>query len=113
MAEQTPRGRFVWHDLNTTDPRAGEAFYTSVVGWKILPWADTPDYRMWTRPDGFMLGGIMPLGDDAKAMGAPPHWLPYIATTDVDSTAKQAEGLGGKTLVPPTDIPKVGRFAVV
>ena len=33
--------------------------------------------------------------------------------TDVDLTAAKAEELGGKVLVPPTDIPRVGRFCVL
>jgi predicted enzyme related to lactoylglutathione lyase len=31
----------------------------------------------------------------------------------VDATAAKAEELGGKILMPPTDIPNVGRFSVL
>jgi predicted enzyme related to lactoylglutathione lyase len=31
----------------------------------------------------------------------------------VDATARKAEELGGKVLMPPTDIPNVGRFSVL
>jgi predicted enzyme related to lactoylglutathione lyase len=31
----------------------------------------------------------------------------------VDATARKAEELGGKVLMPPTDIPKVGRFSAL
>ena len=27
------RGRFVWHELMTTDPQAAIGFYTKVIGW--------------------------------------------------------------------------------
>ncbi len=43
----------------------------------------------------------------------PPSWLIYFAVTDCDATAKKAGGLGGGTIVPPTDIPDAGRFAVL
>ena len=32
---------------------------------------------------------------------------------DVDGTAAKAAKLGGKIIVPPTDIPTVGRFTVI
>lgn len=43
----------------------------------------------------------------------PPHWLVYFAVTDCDATAAMAQDLGGTILVSPTDIPDVGRFAVL
>jgi predicted enzyme related to lactoylglutathione lyase len=36
-----------------------------------------------------------------------------VTVEDVDATAKKAEALGAKTLVPPTDIPKIGRFCML
>jgi predicted enzyme related to lactoylglutathione lyase len=43
----------------------------------------------------------------------PPNWGIYIAVADCDGTAQKATALGGRQYVPPTDIPKVGRFAVL
>jgi hypothetical protein len=45
--------------------------------------------------------------------GMPPVWGTYVTVDDVDQTAKTAEKLGGKILMPPTDIPTVGRFCVI
>ena len=45
-----------------------------------------------------------------QVKGAPPHWGIYVTVDDVDATAKLAEQMGAKTIVPPTDIPNVGRF---
>jgi predicted enzyme related to lactoylglutathione lyase len=42
-----------------------------------------------------------------------PQWGIYITVDDVDATARKAEELGGKVLMPPTDIPKVGRFSTL
>jgi predicted enzyme related to lactoylglutathione lyase len=69
-------------------------------------------YVMWTRDD-VTLGGVGRLPAEAVAAGAPPHWLAYVATPDVDATAARAVALGGTVRVPPTDIPTVGRFAVL
>jgi predicted enzyme related to lactoylglutathione lyase len=105
------KGRFDWYDLMTADVSAAKSFYSAVLGWKTTKWAQG-DYEMWTVGEQ-SIGGVMPLPAEAQKMGAPPHWLAYIETDDVDATAKDAEKLGGRIHHPPTDIPTVGRFAVL
>lgn len=107
-------GRFVWHECFTTDVKGAIAFYTEVVGWKTQPFeADKPDaYTMWVSSQG-PIGGVAPLPEQAKKMGAPPHWMGNVEVKDVDASVKQAQGLGAKVHVPPTPIPNVGRFAVI
>jgi predicted enzyme related to lactoylglutathione lyase len=109
MAEDKPRGRFVWFDLMTSDPVVAPAFYTRVTGWGTSQWGGPSPYTMWTV-DGEPLGGVMKLAPDA---GGPPHWLAYISSPDVDQTIQQAVDLGARLLVPATRIPTVGRFAVL
>jgi predicted enzyme related to lactoylglutathione lyase len=67
---------------------------------------------MWTNKDA-PLGGVMTLPEEAKKGGAPPHWMAYVGTEDVAATADQAQKLGAKVLVPPTEIPNAGTFAVL
>jgi predicted enzyme related to lactoylglutathione lyase len=55
----------------------------------------------------------MKLPDEAAQQGAPPHWLAYISAPDVDATAKHAQELGATTLMEPTSVPGVGRFAIL
>jgi len=43
----------------------------------------------------------------------PPNWGIYIAVDDCDAKVEKATSLGARTYVPPTDIPNVGRFAVL
>ena len=108
------RGRFVWHELMTSDPQAAIPFYTDVVGWSTQSMDMGPNgtYTMWTN-GGQPNGGTMRLPEEAKAMGAPPHWLPYIGTTDLKATVARAQELGATVHVPPTDIPNIGAFAVL
>ncbi|HJQ59950.1 MAG TPA: VOC family protein [Vineibacter sp.] len=107
------QGRFVWYELMSTDTDAAKAFYTKVVGWGTQ---DMPmpgmTYSMFTAGEA-PIGGLMALPDEAKKMGAPPHWIGYVAVADVDASAARAKSLGGAVHVPPTDIPEVGRFAVI
>ena len=106
------RGRFLWHELMTSNPKAASAFYKKVVGWKTEGWPADPSYNMFVAPSG-PVAGYMLLPEEAKAMGAPPNWLTYIGVPDVDETASHAEELGGEILKQPEDIPDVGRFAVL
>lgn len=99
----TIRGRFVWYDLQTSDTASAIEFYTKLFGWGTAPFGE--QYTMWTI-DGAPMGGVM------KEPGVPPNWLAYVATPDVDATAADVTRLGGTLIVPPTDIPTVGRFTV-
>ena len=55
----------------------------------------------------------MQLPDELARMGVPPHWVAYVQVERVDATAALATKLGGKVWKEPTDIPTVGRFAVL
>jgi predicted enzyme related to lactoylglutathione lyase len=109
----TPLGRFVWFDLMTSDPPAAIAFYTKVCGWETEQWKtpspDMPPYTMWKAGES-MIGGTMQLPPGAPA---PPHWLGYISTPDLQGTVDKAKSLGATVMVPPTPIPTVGAFAVL
>jgi predicted enzyme related to lactoylglutathione lyase len=107
------RGRFVWYDLLTSDPKAAEAFYTNVIGWSTEPWGPPEAaYTMFSNAEG-PVGGIGEVGKDAASVAGPPNWIAYIGTPDVDATVEQAKALGAEVLVEPTDIPTVGRFAML
>ncbi len=112
MAGMIPLGRFCWHELLTNDTDAAADYYTKVVGWGIMAWDQDPSYRMWTA-NGMPIGGLMTLPPDAKAMGAPPAWLWYTSTPNVDATVAGAERLGAKNLSGMLDVPNVGRMAVM
>ena len=78
MADNTVRGRFVWHELMTPDTSGAHAFYSKVVGWKTQPFEHDPSYQMFAAGSG-------PLGGSVQDSGA-PHWLHYIGTNDIDAT---------------------------
>lgn len=104
---------FVWYELMTNNADAAKSFYAGVIGWDIRD-AGIPDMSysiLSAGPD--MIGGLMPIPQDALAMGARPGWLGYIGVEDVDACAEQVSELGGTVHRAPDDIPNVGRFAVV
>ncbi len=104
-------GRFVWHDLMTSDVPTALAFYQSLFGWGTQS-MDMGEMGMYTviEAQGTGLGGVVPL--DASH-GLSPHWMAYVSTADVDATTAHAQSLGATVGVPPSDIPNVGRFSVV
>jgi len=110
MSNADIRGRFIWHELMTTDTDAAGKFYSSIIPWKTEP-SGMPSYTIWMSGKN-RAGGLMAL-QDTDAAGTPPHWLIYIGTADVDATVEAAQRLGGKVLKGGTDIPNVGRFAVL
>ncbi|HET9330701.1 MAG TPA: VOC family protein [Steroidobacteraceae bacterium] len=109
MSNAEVLGRFVWHELLTTDTAAAAAFYPKVVPWRTQP-SNMPGYTIWMSAQA-QVGGLMALPSEAG--DSPPHWLIYIGTPNVDATCSQAQGLGARVVKPPGDIPNVGRFAVL
>ncbi|NIM48263.1 MAG: VOC family protein [Gemmatimonadales bacterium] len=113
MPEETPRGRFVWHELLTSDMDAAGSFYRQLIGWGTAPWEGGGElYTTWTNNDQ-PVAGVMRLPEDDANAGVPPHWMVYIHTPDLPATVQQAKDLGGHLLHGPMDIPAVGSFAVL
>jgi predicted enzyme related to lactoylglutathione lyase len=108
--EGPPRpGTFCWDELHTKDMAGAKKFYGGVFGWAGKGDEGGMEYWHWQNA-GKEFGGM------TSHMGGPtvpPHWLAYIAVSDVDSVTKKVETLGGKVMMPAMDIPKVGRFSVV
>ena len=48
-----------------------------------------------------------------EATGTPPQWGTYVTVDNVDQSSRSAESLSGKIMMPPRDIPGVGRFAFI
>ena len=100
-----------WSELTTTDPQAAMQFYGQLLGWtfEAMP-MEGMTYNVVKVGDQ-SVAGIMGMPPGAPAM--PPNWGTYMTVDNVDECAKRAESLGGKIMVPPTDIPGVGRFTVL
>lgn len=105
------RGRFVWHQLLTRDVSAAKKFYPSLTGWSAQAWPPDPSYTICAA-DGVPTAGMMAFSPDMPAE-VPPHWLPYIGTRDVDSTADAAVRAGGSIIQDPADMKGAGRYAVL
>jgi predicted enzyme related to lactoylglutathione lyase len=101
-------GAFTWSELSTSDLAKSKKFYGEVLGWG---WGGTDEYAE-AQVSGRTIGGVMPRPKDLPAE-VPDHWLVYFGSDDVDAQAAKAADLGATIVVPATDIPGTGRFAVL
>lgn len=94
-----------WFEIHGKDGAKSQKFYKDLFGWNIN--ADNPmNYGMVDGGDGGIGGGIT--GDQQAFVTV------YVTVDDLNATLKKAESLGGRTLMPPTDVPdgpKIAMFA--
>jgi predicted enzyme related to lactoylglutathione lyase len=93
-----------WNELHAVDTAAATKFYTALFGWTAK---ESPEYTEWHLGDR-AIGGMLP-----ARMPPATFWLPYFAVADCDATYQKGQQLGGHGHVPPTNIDKVGTFAVL
>jgi predicted enzyme related to lactoylglutathione lyase len=100
-------GSFCWNELMARDVDRCQQFYSELLDWTAEPMTN---YVLFKK-DGKGVAGMMPL--PASASRVPPHWLVYFAVDDCDLSFAEAQRLGAMVLMPPADIPSIGRFAVM
>ena len=105
-------GRFVWHDLMTTDLSASLTFYRSLFPEWIVQHVTAGGSVVYhsIRVLGADCGGIVSIAADG---GIPSHWLGYVSVDDCAAAVRRAEAAGGRCLVPMMAVPNVGKFAVI
>jgi predicted enzyme related to lactoylglutathione lyase len=93
----------VHFEIGVGDREKAEAFYGALFGWKID--RSGPASLIDTGGGTGINGHITSLGHE------PHHYVTfYAAVDDLPACLAKAESLGGRTLVPPVDIP-AGTFA--
>jgi predicted enzyme related to lactoylglutathione lyase len=106
-------GTFVWYELMTSDAAASEAFYREVIGWRARPAEGAPmPYTIFSAGDD-MVAGMMALSPGMLQGGAKAGWIGSIAVSNVDAKIEELRAAGGKVHMGPSDIEKIGRFAIV
>ncbi|MPY25420.1 VOC family protein [Shewanella psychropiezotolerans] len=108
---QGEHGTLCWVELASRNPESAKRFYPNVLQWTSQT-GDMPEfeYTEWLVGDKPM-GGMLQMNEEWGEI--PPHWMLYFAVDNCDETVAKANALGGEICVPPTDIAKVGRFAVI
>jgi predicted enzyme related to lactoylglutathione lyase len=104
-------GGVCWTELMTSDAAKAGAFYSEVFGWTIAPMAMEGMEYSYLKLGEQTVGGMMQMTPEMGPI--PPHWMPYFWVADCDATFAKAQELGGAAVMPPSDIPTVGRFAIL
>lgn len=102
-------GDWVWYELMTPDAEGAERFYAPLLGWTVE--GDVRYREVGTREG--KVGGLVALTPEMIAAGAKPGWIGYVNAADVDQAVTSVEHGGGRALMPPRDLPGVGRFAML
>lgn len=111
--EKRRHGFFSFNELITTNLDSAMKFYGEVLGWSFHETKTIYGNRYITAlKDGVVVAGMM-LKEGNVDDEAMPCWDPYITVDDVEESVKTVEKMGGRILLPPTDIPGIGRFAVI
>ncbi len=104
-------GAFSWNELMTSDVAGAKAFYGELLGWTLSDMESSCGSYTMAKAEGTEVAGIMAIPREAEGMS--PAWGAYVTVDDVDAMPARVEALGGNVLLPPQDIPDVGRFMVM
>jgi predicted enzyme related to lactoylglutathione lyase len=93
-------------EFSANDPAAAGRFFAELFGWQIDHDA-TIGYTMFAAPPG-PGGGLPQVGEMTK----PGDVTVSVETDDIDATLAKVEALGGKTIMPKSEIPNMGWYAL-
>jgi uncharacterized protein len=115
-AERAPTwsfGRFVWHDIVTSDLERSRRFYAGLFGWRYQDLqVGSASYLMILGPGGPQ-GGLMPAAHLDPGRGTGGQVMAFLSVADVDRAARAATAEGGQVLSAPFEVPGMGRLAVL
>jgi len=108
----TDQNPFIWNELVTSDQKSSGAFFSQLFGWSCKE-VDAGPFGIYTlfQLNGQDVAGMMNPTPDTPGKGS--FWHSYIAIEDIELCAKRTPSLGGSVVVPPHDVPDVGRVCVV
>ena len=110
MPEMTTyeNGTPCWVDLGTPDLPAAIAFYSALFGWEV----EVGEAQFGHYSNASLDGKVVAALADQQVPGM-VVWTTYLAVDDVEATLAAVEPAGGSVVMPATDIPGVGRMAIV
>ena len=103
-------GKMVLATMVTPDLVAAERFYAGLFGWRF-----TNAYLGRTLFGDASLAGrtVAAIAQRPMAAGGRPAWRSFLSTADVDRSVDAAVAHGATVLVPPHDLARLGRDALL
>jgi len=93
-------------EIPAKDPIAAGKFYKALLDWDV---SEQPELDYVTFRSGDGQGGGFPRIDGE--LYKPGDVIAYVDTDNIDAVLARVEAMGGKTLVPKSEIPGYGWFA--
>jgi uncharacterized protein len=90
----------VWFEVVGKDGVKLRKFYSDLFGWKIDVAQGDMDYGLVAANSNGIAGGVGQAQD-----GGPGHVTFFVEVDDPKAYLAKAEKLGGKTVVPPMEVP--------
>lgn len=100
--DQSKAGHCNWTELMSTDPEAGFAFYSALLGWQksgAVDMGEMGTYHLFSQ-NCTDIGGMMGLGNAQS-----PAWLPYFGINGVTEAMARIEAGGGRVIHGPQEVP--------
>lgn len=94
-------------EIAANDPGAAGQFYANLFGWNVQPIPEMNYVTFEAKPGP---GGAFPAVDNETYK--PGDVLVFVSTDDIDATLARAESLGGRTVVPKSEVPGYGWFGI-
>ena len=108
LPEKPGLSDFCWDELVTPDAGKVEAFYETVVGWKMGDFDDSGAIKVF-RAGEAMAGGV-----NTKAPeGTPSHWLNYVVVESLATSRDRAAKLGATVLMEEIPVGDFGKIAII
>jgi len=92
-----------WFEITGKDGPALQDFYSKLFDWSVTEAGDGSGYGLVEAGEKGIAGGI-----GASTDGGDGGVTFYVEVENPAQFLQKAEKLGGKTVVPPTEIPDVG-----
>lgn len=93
-------------DISANNPLESANFYKEAFGWNI-PDTGNPGFVMFST-EGGLNGFLVQAGGEVYKPG---DVVMYLGTTDIDADLAKIEELGGKVVLPRTEVPGYGWYA--
>ena len=94
-------------ELSTSNHKQSADFYSKIFGWETQH-DEQMNYTMWGTGEGQLGGGFNQVTEEMPAGTV----IVYIGADDIDASLAKIEAHGGTKVMPKTEIPGFGWFAL-
>jgi predicted enzyme related to lactoylglutathione lyase len=102
-------GKVVWYDLASPNPELSASFYSTVFGWKVIPYGEGSK-MVWVFENEGKPVGLMA---NYKSKNNSGEWIGAISVDDVASATEMAKSMGAAVLRNPVAVENLGSVSFI